>query len=128
MKKIVSTALIFVAVVGIRTGTVHAEDAVDVCALTTSDFTALQAVQSDPTLTPDQELSQELALRKQLLGKVIACAVKQAQTLETTLTATKPATPNAIAVQNNLLGRVNDAINLYNLESAKLNDAGINSS
>jgi hypothetical protein len=127
MKKILSAVFIFAIAAGIHTEAARA-DAIDVCALTQSDFTALQAIQNNPALTPDQELTQELALRKQLLTQTIACAIQNAQALQTTLNAVTPATPDGAAIQAQLSGKIDDTVNFYNIESAKLNGAGISSS
>ena len=122
-------AFMLAAAIALKAGVVKAADATDACTLTPADFAALQAIQNNPTLTPAEELSQELALRKQLLAQTIACAVQNTQTLKTTLDATAPTTAdNGTAIQSQLSGKIDDAVNFYNIESAKLNDAGISAS
>ena len=97
----------------------------DDCSLTTADIEALQAIQNDPTLTPSEELNEELALRKTLLATTISCAVKDTNVLEQTLNAATPANQAGAAIQSTLSGKLNDAINFYDLESSKLATVGI---
>ncbi len=51
-----------------------ASSAENTCGVTTDDIARIVAVQNDPSLTASQEVVDELALRKALVGKVIACA------------------------------------------------------
>ncbi len=88
----------------------------DNCLLSTANFTQLQAAQS---------LGDELAIRKQLLGETIACAVSDANSLQKTLNAVSMPDNQSISVQNQLSGKLDDAINFYDLESTKLSGAGI---
>lgn len=94
------------------------------CTFSASDLTAIQAVENDPTLTPSQELTQELSLRRALLARTIACATDDAQTLQQSL--------NAIAtdgetetIQAHISGEIDDAINFYNIEGGKVGTAGV---
>jgi hypothetical protein len=86
------------------------------CSLSSSDFTQLKTAQT---------LSDELAVRKMLLGKTIACAVSDAQSLQTTLNAVSMPDSESASIQSQLSGKLDDAITFYNLESAKLGGAGI---
>lgn len=95
------------------------------CTIPASGFAALQAIESNQTLTPAQELSQELAARKQLLSATISCAISEAQSLQSTLNAVSTSDSKATSIQSQLSGRLDDAINFYNLESAKLAGVGI---
>ncbi len=86
------------------------------CTLSAAGFAQLQAAQS---------VADELTIRKQLLGQTIACAVSDAQSLQTTLNAVSMPDSESAAIQSQLSGKLDDAVNFYNLESAKLNGAGI---
>lgn len=86
------------------------------CTLSTADFAQLQAAQT---------LADELALRKQLLSQTITCAISDAQSLQTTLNAVSMPDSESTSVQSQLSGKLDDTINFYNLEAAKLNGAGI---
>lgn len=93
---------------------------VDECAtVTPKDIVMLQAIQNDPTLTSAEELTQELALRKQLLSATITCATQDANALKTTLGE------GNTSVQSQLVGKINDTIHFYDLEAAKVGSAGI---
>ncbi|HVO28769.1 MAG TPA: hypothetical protein VMT81_02180 [Candidatus Paceibacterota bacterium] len=96
----------------------------DDCTPSAADFAALQAIQTNPDLTPAQELGQELALRKQLLGETLACAISDAQALQQSLNGTAM-TGAAATVQSQVSDKLDDAVNFYNTESGKLADAGI---
>ena len=98
----------------------------DCVTISPADLAQLQAIQNDPTLSQSQELTQELALRKKLLGETITCAVQDAQALQMTLNGlnVSPNTP-AATIENQLSGDVNDALNFYNIETAKLDGAGV---
>jgi hypothetical protein len=104
----------------------HADTNAD-CDLLTSNFAALAAIQNNPNLTATQELNQELDIRKQLLGQTISCAKNDAQTLQTTLSSVTIDGAGA-TIQSQLSDKINDTINFYNIESTKLDGAGIASS
>jgi hypothetical protein len=93
------------------------------CTLSVSDFAPLQSIQNDPTLTPEQELSQELTLRKQLLTRTIDCAKTNAHNLQSTLNAV--AKDDGVDIKNQLSDKLSDALNFYDIQSAKLDTAGI---
>ena len=107
-------------------GAAHAQTApaADPCTLSASDFTKLTAIQNNPNLSAAEELSQELAYRKQLLSQTITCATEDAQTLQDKLTAVAT-TPGASSTESLLAGKINDALNFYVIESGKLSGAGI---
>lgn len=96
----------------------------DPCALTAADFNQIQAVQNDPTLSYADELKAELALRKQLLTATIACAVNDAQALQTTLAGLK-IDPSFQNMDLQLSENLASTVNYYNLEAGKVPDAGI---
>lgn len=127
IKIVFSTLFILSAAIGSGTGVTivaHADDdASTTCTLSTSDFAALQAIQNDPSLTSAQELSQELALRKQLLAETINCAQNEAQALQQTLQGIS--TSNGAAIQSQLEGKINDSLTFYGIESAKIGASGI---
>jgi len=97
----------------------------DNCALTPADFASLTAIQKNPDLTPTQELNQELTLRRQLLAQTITCATQDAQALQATLAAVSSTAANAPSIQSQLSGKINNAINFYTIESAKVGTAGV---
>lgn len=128
MKKII--ALFGVATLALMAAAVfmpnisHADDD---CVLGASDFAAIQAIENNPNLTYSQELTQELALRKQLLGETITCAQSDAQTLQAALNSVPTTTQDTTGaeIRSQLAGKINDTVNFYNIESAKLDGAGI---
>ena len=105
----------------------------DDCAVVApADIAALSAIENDATLTPSQELTRELTLRKQLLSETITCAVQDANVLKETLNAVVlPADGGAAvgvngeAIRSRLSGKIDDALNFYAIESAKVNGAGV---
>jgi hypothetical protein len=105
-----------------RVPAAHA-DTVD-CTPSAADIAQITAIQNDPTLTPSQELSQELALRRQLVGETIACAEQEAQTFQTNL-ATTTVESDAQPLQAQLLSDLGSATEFYNLQLTKLSGAGI---
>src|SRR5277367_3607549 len=124
MKKIVlySLTAAFLLPVALTAATANAQDA---CTPTAADFTALKAIQSNPDLTQSQELSQELTLRRQLLTETITCATDEAQALQTALAATTSTTAIGQSIQSQLSGNIDDAINFYGIEGAKVSGAGV---
>jgi hypothetical protein len=86
------------------------------CTISAAGFAQLQSAQT---------LADELALRKQLLGQTIACAITDAQSLQTTLNAVSMPDSESASIQSQLSGKLDDAVNFYNLESAKLGGAGV---
>ena len=94
------------------------------CVITTADINKITAIQNDPTLTYSQEITQELALRKQLVGQTIGCAQQDLQALQAELQAAS-VDSDSQALQTQLLGRINDGANFYSIELANLDNAGI---
>lgn len=103
---------------------VPAAHAADECDITAGDIAQITAIQSNPTLTPSEELTQELALRKTLVGETITCAEQEAQTFQTNLTDATVES-DAQPLQAQLLSDLNGAMSYYKLELAKLNGVGI---
>jgi hypothetical protein len=98
----------------------------DVCAITKADLAAIRSIQADPTLSYNAELAAELAARKALLLQTISCAETQINTVQAELAgASGTASNQAQAIQVELNGKLNDALNYYELERGKLTDAGI---
>lgn len=87
------------------------------CAISPADVDAVTAAQA-------QGIAAELTARKALLTKTIRCAEADAQSLIDQLKALS-AVPNGDAIKNQLLGKLNDAQNYYDIELGKVSDAGI---
>jgi hypothetical protein len=133
MKKIILLTSVFCAMMLITVPFVRQAKADDPattstsadCTLSASDFANLQAIENNPDLTANQELAQELALRKQLLLETISCATNDAQSLQATLQGISMSGNAAAAIQTQLLGNLTDAINFYGIEEAKVNGVGV---
>ena len=87
------------------------------CTMTPADLSAVAAAAA-------QGLQAELAARKALLTRVITCAEHDARTSQANLNAMN-LTGDAANIQSQLSGKLDDAINYYNLELGKLSQAGI---
>jgi len=118
---VVVSTVAFFGVAGIAVHPAHAES----CAVTKDQIAQLAAIEGDPTLTTAQELTQELALRRKLVGRTITCAEAEVIELQTALVSASTTDATGQAVQSQLLGNLNDAANFYDIELQKLNDAGI---
>jgi hypothetical protein len=116
--------LLFVAgafgVAGFQTKTALADD----CGVTSADIAQITAIQNNPNLTSSQELTEELALRKQLVGLTITCAEQEVQTLQINL-QNAPTSTQTQVLESQLAGDLNDASNFYTIELTKLNGVGI---
>lgn len=97
----------------------------DNCGLTVADVAKITAVQNDPTLNSSQEVVQELAVRKQLIKRIVLCAQSDLQSLQSALAAAPAANDAAKSIQVQLAGRLNDVANFYSFELGKLDGAGI---
>lgn len=98
--------------------------AADGCGITQTDIAQIVTIQNDPTLSYTDEIKQELALRKLLVGETIDCAQQEVQTLQASLASTS-APSSAQQLQSQLVGDLNQATGFYNNELAKLNLVGI---
>lgn len=96
----------------------------DPCALSQSDFDKIAAVQNDPTLSANQEVVQELAVRKTLVAQTIACAETQVAALKETLQSAT-GTESTADIASQLSSSLDGASDFYAIEEAKLSDAGI---
>lgn len=101
--------------------------AADDCNISTDNLAAIHAIQSDPNLGYLDEINQELAARKDLLLKTITCAKNDAQSLRAIITNVS-ISPADRDIQSQLSGKIDDAINYYNIELEKLNGSGIKGS
>ncbi len=95
------------------------------CGITAADIMQIKVIQSDPSLSSSEELTQELALRKQLVGETIVCAQGEVQQLQASLAAATTTDPVGMIVQSHLAGDLAGADRYYNLELAKLDTSGI---
>lgn len=96
----------------------------DSCTLPSSDFDQIAVIQNDPSLTSNQEVIQELALRKQLLEQTIACAQTDVASLRSTLAAAT-STYGTEDIQTQLLSDLDSASEFYAIESGELAGSGI---
>ena len=87
------------------------------CAITSGDLDAIAAAQN-------QGIAGELAARKELLSRVIACAKDDAIALQKTLNSTDVA-PADKALRAQLSGKLDEAAGYYDFELGKVGDAGI---
>jgi len=94
------------------------------CAISADDLSAIQTIQSNPNLSYLDEIKQELAARKLLLSKTITCAQDDAQSLKSEVDGLSVAAADK-NLQSQLSGKIDDAINYYNIELGKLNGSGI---
>ena len=101
--------------------------AADDCVISADDLSVVKAIQSNLTLSYLDEINQELAARKRLLSKIITCAEKDAQSLKSEVDGFSVATADK-ALQDQLSGKIDDAVNYYNIELEKLNGSGIRGS
>lgn len=95
------------------------------CGVTPADIAKIAAVENDPTLTPSEEVVQELAMRKQLIIKVVTCAQGEIGSLNASLLSAPTSTDAERGIGTQLLGRLDDAANFYVIELGKLGGAGI---
>jgi hypothetical protein len=126
-KALITAAFFFLVagIAGVALFRAPAAHAATECGITASDIDQITAIQNDASLTNAQEIDQELALRKQLVGETITCAEQEVQTLQTNLQNASSVGSDAQPLQAQFLGDLNDAGNFYALEQAKLNGAGI---
>jgi hypothetical protein len=95
------------------------------CSVTLDNLAGVKAIQTDPTLNFQTEVIQELAARKALLTKTIACAKVETGTLRDALDGISSSDPGVSNIRGQLMGKLDDVSNYYDLESGKLADAGI---
>lgn len=99
----------------------------DSCVPSAADLQQIVAIENDPTLSSYGEIKSELAARKQLLGKTIACAQNEVTGLQSSLGAIV-VSGDVAGLQSQLVSKLNDAMNFYNIELDKLSGVGISGS
>ncbi|MGC9968190.1 MAG: hypothetical protein ABSC29_00440 [Minisyncoccia bacterium] len=102
---------------GIFLGSVNTARAADNCIITSSDLDAVTAAAA-------QGLMAELAARRALLTRTIACAKAEAQSLQNNLNGLS-VSDDEKTIRAQLSDRLNDAMNYYDLELEKVGGAGI---
>jgi hypothetical protein len=100
-----------------RAGTAAPDANATSCVITQTDLDAVTASEASG-------LTAELAARRALLIRTIGCAKDEAQTREDDLNALK-ITSDEETLRSQLLNKLGDAENYYDIELAKLNGAGI---
>jgi len=101
--------------------------AADGCVISAVDLSEIKAIQSNPNISYLDEINQELAARKKLLSKTIACAEDEAGSLKSEVNGASVAAADK-NLQSQLSGKIDDAVNYYNIELGKLNVSGIKGS
>ena len=96
----------------------------DACTPSADDLQQISAIQNDSTLSASQELRNELTARKKLLSTIIVCAQNEATSLETTLSGVAM-TGGVSGLQSQLVSKLNEAVDFYNIELSKVSDAGV---
>ncbi len=123
-----AVAIICAAVFGIvalHVPSAHAATAVNAdCGITAADLAQITAIQNDPSLSPSDEIKQELAVRKQLVGVTIVCAEQETQLLHTNL-QNASVESDMQSLQSQMLGNLNQSSDFYNTELTKLGVVGI---
>lgn len=119
------TAVVIGGFMVVLTQTAHG--AGGMCTITATDIGRISAIQNDPTLSSIEEVKEELAVRKQLIARIIDCGKNDAQILQSTLQNTTM-DAGSKNLQAALVSKFDDVINFYNIEHAKLDGAGIASS
>jgi len=109
----------------LRTAPVAHADTTNNCDLTPSDFAQITAIQNDPTLSALDEVRQEIAIRKSLVGQTIACAQADVQSLQASLNSATTTDSASANLKAQLSSRLDDAANFYTIELTQLNGAGI---
>lgn len=99
------------------TATSTVTDAASDCTIMPADIVAITTAES-------QGLQAELAARKALLTRVITCAENDAQSVQTNVNAVS-VSGSAATVQSQLSGKLDDAMNYYNIELTKVSQSGI---
>jgi hypothetical protein len=97
------------------------------CGITAGDIAQITAIENDASLTSSQEITQELAARKKLVGETIMCAQQEAKTFQINLASTT-VQGDSQQLQGQLLSDLGNASNFYNLELTKLSGVGISGS
>jgi len=107
-------------VAGFHAPVAHAAD----CGITASDLDQITAIQNDPSLDASDEIKQELAVRKQLVGVTIICAQQEVQVLQTNLQNVSVES-DMRSLQSQMMGDLNESDDFYNTELTKLSVVGI---
>lgn len=115
-----AAAIFFVSGFLLRVPAAHAAD----CGITPGDIAQITAIQKDPSLSTSDEIKEELAVRKTLVGETIGCAEQEVETLQADLASTTVSSGSQL-LQTQLASRLNEATEFYGSEVAKLNVVGI---
>lgn len=124
-----AVCLAFLWVSGVRADTVTATSTpanavVDTCNVTVGDLAAVRAIQDNISLSYLDEIQQELAARRNLLSKTIACAEADAEQAKTDLDAVA-VDPSLDNLKSQWSDRLSGAISYYNLQLQKVSEVGI---
>jgi hypothetical protein len=107
-------AYFFAGLLPNATRTAHADEN---CAITPADLDAVTSAHA-------ASLTAELTARKALLARTLSCAKADAQTLRDTLT-NLTVSDDEKNLQSQLADKLNDALNYYDLEIARIDGSGI---
>lgn len=98
------------------------------CGPSKRDFDKLESVKNDYSLDYVDEIKMELQLRKKILGDVLGCAVQEAATLKTNVDGIGLEDRDSINLQSQFANQLDNAINYYRTEQAKIDDLGLQGS
>ncbi|MBI3589068.1 MAG: hypothetical protein HY093_01485 [Candidatus Liptonbacteria bacterium] len=95
------------------------------CKFQAGDLSAIEAIRNDPKLEYLDKIKIELKLRQGILGKILNCAVQEANTLKSKLTATMVSDLDMINVRGKLVSQIDQAVVYYQSQAVSLGDLGL---
>lgn len=123
-KKHVAAVLFCAAALVARTDTVRAAD----CGVDKKNFDKLASIENDPSLGYAAAVKLELGIRKNILHMIVRCAVDEASGLKNRIDGASLAEPAAVAVRSKLGNELDNAVNYYRTQEAKIDDLGLQGS
>ncbi len=98
------------------------------CVLSQDKLDELTAIQNDTSLDYLTEIKLELAIRKQLLGQTMDCAIMEVENIKADLSDVTVNDPLMQNLKNRLMGQLDNAGNYFALQKSKINDLGLRGS
>ncbi len=128
MKIIGTMGMFFWVFAAIISKPVLAADAPQQCTLSQDKFDELAAIQNDSSLDYLTEMKKELAVRKELLGETMDCAIEEVTSVKTDLSGVTVSDPAIQHLESQLMSQLDNAENYLTLQKSKINDLGLQGS
>lgn len=126
-RKIASIAVFFILSAAATPSLTIAESHVP-CALSQNDFSKISAAQNNSSLDYSSEIKTELAIRKEILNRIVDCLAQEAQGIKSDIAKADAETNDEKQLQLKFSDWIADVISFYSIQKNQIDGLGLQGS